>query len=194
MLVFWRIFIHLGCASPAIWLGYALTSEDASLLGSDPIKEIEHFLGYTALIIFCVMFFVGIILQLLRKNQYQILRRPLGLWTFVWAALHVTSYFMLELGQDIGLFFSELFSRPYLILGFIAFAILTLMAITSLPSLKRKLGKNWFKIHQWAYVAIVLAEVHYYWSVKGVTLAPIVIGGCVLVILLWKWLSPKFIR
>ncbi|OOF58614.1 protein-methionine-sulfoxide reductase heme-binding subunit MsrQ [Rodentibacter myodis] len=194
MLRFWQILIHLCCLSPAIWLGYALSGDNPNLLGSDPIKEIEHFLGYTAIIIFCVMFLVGIMLQVLRKNQYQILRRPLGLWAFVWAALHVTSYFMLELGQDVRLFFSELFSRPYLILGFIAFAILTVMAITSLPSLKRKLGQKWFKIHQWAYPAIGLAAVHYYWSVKSVTLAPLVIGACVFVILLWKWLSPRFLR
>lgn len=194
MLRFWRIFIHLSCISPAIWLGYVLNDDAPNLLGSDPIKEIEHFLGYTAIIIFCVMFFVGIILQLLQKNQYQILRRPLGLWAFVWAALHITGYFTLELGLDINLFFSELFTRPYLLLGFIAFAILTLMAITSLPSLKRKLGQKWFKIHQLAYLAIGLAAVHYYWSVKSVTLAPIIIGVCVLIILIWKCLSPKFIR
>ncbi|MDO4698754.1 MAG: protein-methionine-sulfoxide reductase heme-binding subunit MsrQ [Pasteurellaceae bacterium] len=181
-----RFLIHFGCALPLVWLGYVLAIGDETAFGADPIKELEHFLGYTAIIIFCLMFLLGIVLQLLNKNQYQILRRPLGLWAFAWASLHIASFLFLELGFDFNLFFSELTIRPYLIFGAIAFLILFVMAITSLPALKQKLGKHWFSIHQWAYVAIVTAFVHYYWSVKSVTLAPIVIGGVVVGIVGWS--------
>ncbi|MCK3655150.1 sulfoxide reductase heme-binding subunit YedZ [Pasteurellaceae bacterium Macca] len=186
MLVPLRIIIHLGCFAPLIWLATVLASGDETALGSDPIKEIEHFLGYTAILIFCFMFVLGIILQLLKKNQYQILRRPLGLWAFAWALLHVSSYFALELGLDFSLFISEIVNRPYLIFGGIAFGILTLMAITSLPQVKQAIGKKWFTVHQLAYPAIVLAAVHYYWSVKGITLAPIVVGVLVAAIVAWR--------
>ena len=195
MLTKLRIIIHLACFCPLIWLVSVLIDDNSNALGADPIKELEHFLGYTAIIIFCLMFLLGIFLQILNKNQYQILRRALGLWAFFWALLHVASYLVLELSFDFQLFFSELISRPYLILGSLAFLILLVMAITSLPILKRWLGKRWFHIHQWAYVAIISAAVHYYWSVKGVTLAPIVIGICVLSIVGWKysvkWLLTK---
>lgn len=54
------------------------------------------------------MFLLGIALQYLKKNQYQILRRPLGLWAFVWAALHISSYLLLELSLDVKLFLASL--------------------------------------------------------------------------------------
>lgn len=183
-----RFLIHFGCVLPLIWLGYVLAIGDETAFGADPVKEIEHFLGYTAIIIFCLMFLLGIVLQLLNKNQYQILRRPLGLWAFAWASLHVASFLFLELGFDVSLFVSELLARPYLIFGSIAFLILAMMAITSLPTLKQKLGKRWFSLHQWAYVAIVAAFVHYYWSVKSVTLAPIAVGSIITLIIAWRLL------
>ncbi|WP_301098785.1 protein-methionine-sulfoxide reductase heme-binding subunit MsrQ [Otariodibacter sp.] len=193
MLTKLRIFIHLGCILPLIWLISVLWIGDETTFGADPIKEIEHFLGYTAIIIFCIMFLLGIILQILKKNQYQILRRPLGLWAFAWAVLHVASYLFLELGLDISLFFSEVISRPYLILGTIAFAILFIMSVTSLPYIKKLLAQYWFKVHQLAYIAIGAAGIHYYLSVKGVTLAPILIGITIAFIVLWKYFGNKII-
>ncbi|WP_373767958.1 protein-methionine-sulfoxide reductase heme-binding subunit MsrQ [Glaesserella sp.] len=188
MLTLLRIFIHLGCAVPLIWLAQVLLSGNEATLGADPVKELIHFLGYGAIVIFCSMFLLGIVLQWLKKNQYQILRRPLGLWTFVWVTLHITAYLVLELGLDLSLFFSELTTRPYLILGGIAFVILTLMALTSLPALKRRLGKHWGTLHQLAYPALILAVVHYYWSVKSLTLDPIIIGLAAIFIVGMKFL------
>ncbi|MGX3021494.1 protein-methionine-sulfoxide reductase heme-binding subunit MsrQ [Ursidibacter sp. B-7004-1] len=189
MLALYRVIIHLGCFAPFVWLISVLLSGDETALGADPIKEIEHFLGYTAIVIFCMMFLLGIILQLLNKNQYQILRRPLGLWAFFYALLHVASYLVLELNLDFHLFFKELVDRPYLILGGIAFIILLVMTITSLPSIKSALGKKWFTVHQFAYLAIICAGIHYYWSVKSLTLDPIIIGGIICFIVAWRYLS-----
>ncbi|WP_150538243.1 protein-methionine-sulfoxide reductase heme-binding subunit MsrQ [Actinobacillus vicugnae] len=194
MLGLLRGIIHIGCALPLAWLSYILLSGDTEALGADPSKDLIHFLGYTAIIIFCVMFLLGIVLQILNKNQYQILRRPLGLWAFVWALLHVCGYLVLELGLDFSLFISELVLRPYLILGGVAFLVLLIMTITSVPFIKRKLGKKWFSVHQLAYPAIVFAAIHYYWSVKGVTLGPIVIGIMVAVIVLWKFAGNSILQ
>ncbi|MDH2924720.1 sulfoxide reductase heme-binding subunit YedZ [Nicoletella semolina] len=169
-----RLVIHFGCSVPLIWLTWVLAQDDVAALGADPIKELQHFLGYGAILIFSLMFLLGILLQLWQKNAYQILRRPLGLWAFFWAFLHMLSYFLLELGQDIALFGSELINRPYLILGAVALFILTMMAITSLPNIKRWLGSRWFNLHQLAYPALILATIHYYWSVKSLTLSPVI--------------------
>ncbi|WGE88979.1 protein-methionine-sulfoxide reductase heme-binding subunit MsrQ [Actinobacillus arthritidis] len=192
MLLLLRTIIHLACITPLLWLTTVLLTDNAEVLGADPGKDLIHFLGYTAIIIFCAMFVLGIMLQVLHKNQYQILRRPLGLWAFVWALLHMLSYLVLELGLDFSLFFSEISQRPYLILGVIAFIILLVMSVTSIPFIKQVLGKKWFSVHQFAYIAIV-AAIHYYWSVKGITLAPILIGLTVIVIIAWKYLGQKLL-
>lgn len=193
MLSILRTIIHLACVVPLIWVGFVLSSDDPEILGADPSKDLIHFLGYTAIIIFCVMFLLGILLQILNKNQYQILRRPLGLWAFVWALLHVCGYLVLELGLDFSLFLSEVVQRPYLILGAIAFIILLAMSVTSIPLIKQALGKKWFSVHQFAYVAIVAAAIHYYWSVKGLTLGPITIGVMVAVIVAWKYAGNRLL-
>lgn len=194
MLGVWRICIHLGCIIPFGWLGYGILTEDAAVFGSDPVKEIEHFLGYTALVIFFVMFGLGILLQLLGKNHYQILRRPLGLWAFAWAALHIGCYVWLDLGLDISLFIHEITRRPYLLMGFIAFVILSIMALTSLPRVKQTLGKMWGKVHQLAYIALVLAVIHYYQSVKSISVGAVVMTSGVMIIIFWKYAYPYFCR
>ncbi|QLB12469.1 sulfoxide reductase heme-binding subunit YedZ [Bisgaardia hudsonensis] len=191
MLTLLRLITHIACAIPLLWCGFVLIDPEATALSADPVKDLEHFLGYTAIIIFCAMFILGIILQIINKNQYQVLRRALGLWAFFWAVLHVASYLVLELGSDINLFFNEIFDRTYLILGATAFIILSIMAITSVPFIKKKLGQRWFTVHQFAYVAIILAAIHYYSSVKGIELAPIIIGITVSFILYWRFFPLK---
>lgn len=191
MLGLFRTLIHLGCSLPLMWLTWALVSGDESAFGADPSKELIHFLGYNAIVIFCVMFLLGIFLQWRQLNQYQILRRALGLWVFSYAVLHVSAFLWLELALDVRLFGQELIKRPYLILGSVAFLILAMMAITSLPSLKQKLGKRWFSLHQWSYIALAAAAIHYYWSVKSLTIAPIVVGCVTLFILAVRLIKNK---
>lgn len=186
MLILARIILHFACAAPLFWLLAALTLGDETALGADPIKELGHFLGKAALIIFCVMFLLGIVLELLQRNGWQILRRPIGLWACFWATLHLASYFLLELNRDTALFVAELTTRPNLILGAIAWLILLILSLTSLSILKQRLGKRWFSLHQLAYVAIICAGIHYYWSVKSLTIQPLVITGIITLILIWR--------
>lgn len=191
MLIPLRILLHFACLLPFGWVGYGLMIAPESVFGADPIKELIHFLGETAIMLFCSMFLLGIIVQKLGLNHYQILRRPLGLWAFFAALLHLLAYLALELGLDLALFVSELGQRPYLILGGIAFVILAIMALTSIPSLKKVLGKHWFQLHQWAYPALACATIHYYWSVKSLTLLPIIIGITTLLILSYRVFSKR---
>ncbi len=73
------------------------------------------------------------------------------------------------------------------------FIILLAMSVTSIPLIKQALGKKWFSVHQFAYVAIVAAAIHYYWSVKGLTLGPITIGVMVAVIVSWKYAGNRLL-
>ncbi|XWY20022.1 protein-methionine-sulfoxide reductase heme-binding subunit MsrQ [Bisgaard Taxon 45] len=169
MLSLLRILIHVGCFSPFVWLAVVVLSGDETQLGADPIKEIQHFLGFTAITILLLMFILGRIFRFINQPQLQVLRRALGLWAWGYAVLHVGAYFALELGYDLSLFTQELLNRSYLIMGVIALLILSLMAISSLPYLKRKMGKWWFYLHQLGYYALLLGAIHYFWSVKNVT-------------------------
>lgn len=89
-------------------------------------------------------------------------RRLLGLWCFVWATLHLTSYALLELGiHNLALLGSELISRPYLTLGIISWLVLLALTLTSTQFAQRKLGKRWQTLHNVVYLVAILAPIHY---------------------------------
>ena len=73
----------------------------------------------------------------------------------------------LELGlSNLGLLGSELVNRPYLTLGILTWLILLALAATSTLWAMRKLGAKWQMLHNFVYLAAILAPIHYLWSVK----------------------------
>lgn len=94
-------------------------------------------------------------------------RRALGLWAFAYAVLHVFVFYSLILDGDLSVFSRELVRRPYIVLGALAVLMLVALAITSNEYSMRRLRKRWKKLHQWVYVAAVLAIVHQLWQVKS---------------------------
>lgn len=186
MLSIYRLFIHSFCAMPLIWLAWMLNTGDVSQLGADPIKEMIHFFGFSAISILIVMFILGIALFLLKQPQLQILRRPLGLWSWIYVSLHICTYLALELGLSFSLFLNELLQRSYLIIGAFAFLILSLMALSSLPKLKQIMGKYWHYLHKFGYLSLFLGAIHYYWAVKNITLGSVAYLLLAILIVAWE--------
>lgn len=170
-----RFVLHSICLIPLLWLTVVLFSNDESALGADPIKELIHFLGDTAIVIFCLMYLLGIVLQRLRLTQYQILRRILGLWACAYALLHMLAFLGLELAWEFPLFLQEVGRRPYLAVGAFSLVLLVILAVSSLPILKWRLGKHWFSLQQWGYVALAAGGIHYYWSLKSLSTQPLLV-------------------
>ncbi|MDW8847543.1 protein-methionine-sulfoxide reductase heme-binding subunit MsrQ [Erwinia sp. MMLR14_017] len=159
-----KVALHLAGFLPLLWL---LLSIDQGGFSADPAKDIQHFTGRMAL-----KFLLGslLIAPLARYGKQPLLirvRRLLGLWCFAWATLHLVSYSVLELGiSNLGLLGSELISRPYLTLGIISWLVLLALALTSFQKAQRKLGKRWQTLHNGVYLVLILAPIHYLWSVK----------------------------
>lgn len=159
-----KVILHLAGFLPLLWL---LLSIDQGWFSADPAKDIQHFTGRMAL-----KFLLGslLIAPLARYGKQPLLirvRRLLGLWCFAWATLHLVSYSVLELGiANLGLLGSELVSRPYLTLGIISWLVLLALALTSFQKAQRRLGKRWQTLHNGVYVVLILAPIHYLWSVK----------------------------
>ena len=166
-----RISAHLGALLPLVWLFYAVPNHQ---LGADPVKELIHFLGLGALrlLLLCLL-----ITPLTRMSQSPLLlrlRRPLGLWCFVWASLHIMGWLVFEQALDWALIGEELLSRTYLWLGTIAWALLLLMSITSIPSLVKRMKAKWLQLHGSIYVLILMVCTHYWLSLKSGWLSPLI--------------------
>ncbi|ABR75188.1 sulfoxide reductase heme-binding subunit YedZ [Actinobacillus succinogenes] len=192
MLFFLRPLIHLLCLSPALWLSFVLYRDDASL-GADPIKEIQHFLGFTAISILLAVFLLRSLIILWQQPSLAILHRPLGSWAIFYALLHLLSYLLLELGGDLPLFFHEISRRTYLILGLLSLLILCIVPISLIPFIHRILGKNWLTMHKLVYFSLIFAVIHYFLATKSIELMPVVYSILTAVLLI-TILYQKFRR
>ncbi len=94
-------------------------------------------------------------------------RRPLGLYAFLYASIHLFIFTGLDYGFDWLLLWQEIAEKPYVIVGLSTFLILLPMAFTSYNYWKKALRKNWKRLHRLVYLAGILAVIHLAWVVKG---------------------------
>lgn len=94
-------------------------------------------------------------------------RRALGLYAFMYAAIHLLIFAFLDYQLDFSLINEIVFEKPYAFVGFLSFLILLVLAITSFKFWMKRLGKNWKLLHRLVYLAGVLVVIHFFWAVKG---------------------------
>ncbi len=105
---------------------------------------------------------------------------------------HVLSFWAFEIQFQLGLFVEELFKRPYITFGLVAFLILCALAVTSYSKIQRYLGKRWQTLHNLVYLAVCLVAVHFYWSVKSEIIEPSIYIAITLLLLYLR--QKKFRR
>jgi len=67
-------------------------------LGVNPIAEITHRTGKTAIILLMLSLAISPLRLLLSWSQINKLRRPLGLWSFAYATAHFSTFVILDYG------------------------------------------------------------------------------------------------
>lgn len=157
-----KLFVWLVIILPGLWPIWPLyVSADLSVL-ADPLKYLLHHLGFVAcLLLVAVLAFTP--LRALFPNSRLTLalqrhRRLVGVSAFVYAALHVTAHFLYQGGFAT---FATDAKKPFIITGLIAFAILLVLAATSLNRVIRALGAaRWKNLHRLAYLAAALVAYH----------------------------------
>lgn len=164
-----QVAVHVGSFLPLVWLALAIPQ---GRLGGDPVQELTHFLGKGAIHLLFLSLCVTPLAKKLKMGQLLRLRRPLGLWCFAWASLHFAVWIVLDLQFYWGLIGAEIVERNYLLVGFVAWLVLLILAITSIPKIMRRMGPRWKKLHNWIYLVAVLAPVHYLWAVKSGVIEP----------------------
>jgi sulfoxide reductase heme-binding subunit YedZ len=155
-------------------------------LGADPMKTLERTLGLWAL-----RFLVaGLAITPLRKLGGPNLvryRRTVGLLAFFYAALHVTTYVVLDQGLAFAAIWKDIVKRPYITIGMVAFLILIPLAVTSNATMIKRIGGGaWQRLHRWVYLAAAAAAVHFVMLVKAWPLEPLVYAAIVAGLLLFR--------
>ncbi|GIC78335.1 protein-methionine-sulfoxide reductase heme-binding subunit MsrQ [Moritella sp. F3] len=179
-----KAYIHVLAMMPLVYLGLAI---DADALGGDPVQAVIHFLGKGALNLLVLTLVISPLAKRYKEGLLISTRRLIGLYCFFYASLHLIAFAWLDLGWDIVLLLQELVKRPYIWLGMIAFVILFLLALTSPMYVRRKMQRNWQKLHNFIYLAALLTPLHYYLSVKSGWIEPIIYAALMIFLLKQRW-------
>jgi sulfoxide reductase heme-binding subunit YedZ len=158
-----RLVIHVLLCLPFCWL---VARGALDVLDPDPGKTLVHGLGLWALR-FLLLTLTITPLNRFTPVQWLPLRRTLGLYTLVYAVLHLFAYTFFYLGLDFSTLVRELVKRPYIIVGAIALLMLIALGVTSTKGWQRRLGRRWKILHRLVYPAAVLVVVHFAWQVKS---------------------------
>lgn len=163
-------------------------------LGIDPIRDIEHRLGRTAL----YFLIAGLcVTPLLRVSGISLMkfRRALGLLAFTYAGLHVLSWLTMDMGFLWAQMGRDIVKRPYLLLGMIGFVILLALAITSNnASIRRMGGQAWRRLHKLVYLAAPLVAFHWILALKVFPVTPGFWLAVILVLLGLRVAIPRPLR
>ena len=156
---------HIVALLPLAWLLWAYWQ---GLFIIDPIKEITTRTGKTALILLTLSLACTPAYAIFGFKQVLRLRRPLGLYAFMYAGLHFLIFVGLDYGFDLDLITLDILDQRYVLVGFAAGLLLLPLAITSTQGWRKRLGKNWKRLHRLVYLAAILAIVHFAWRVKDI--------------------------
>jgi methionine sulfoxide reductase heme-binding subunit len=159
-----QILVHIGSWVPLLVLVQNYFTNNLTV---NPIQALEIRTGDTAITLLILSLACTPLNTLFRLPQLIKVRRPLGLYAYMYASIHLMVFTGLDYGFDPGLILQTITEKPFVILGLTTFLILSVLALTSLRRYVVRLGKKWKTLHRLVYVANVLVVLHFALSVKG---------------------------
>lgn len=159
-----QVAIHLyGWSAIILLLVDVLTGN----VSANPIQEFEQRTGRHAITLLVLSLACTPLNNLFGWRELLKRRRALGLYAFMYATIHVIIFINLDYGLAWSLILQTIFEKPYIVVGVITFLMLVPLAFTSFDIWKKRLGKNWKRLHQIIYLLAPLAVLHYAWGKKG---------------------------
>jgi sulfoxide reductase heme-binding subunit YedZ len=153
------------CALPALWLLWAAVYER---LGPNPAEALIRGTGDWTLRALCLVLAVTPLRVLTRTPALARFRRLLGLNVFAYALLHLLCYAWLDMGLEVPDMARDIVKRPFILVGFAATVLLSLLAATSFHGAVRWLGaRRWQALHRAVYAVACLAILHFFWMRAG---------------------------
>lgn len=150
---------------PLAWLVWAVWFDQ---LGANPAEALIRSLGDWAL---RALVLVLAITPLRVAAGWPLLaryRRMAGLFVFFYASLHWLAYAWFDMGLVWADILADVPRRPFILVGTLAWLLLLVLALTSLPRVIRAMGAaRWRALHRAVYAVAVLAVLHFFWMRAG---------------------------
>ena len=166
-------------------------------LGANPAEYLIRSTGELALRFLCLTLAVTPLRTITKLPELLRYRRMLGLFVYFYASIHLLCYSWLDMGFEWTDIVIDIAKRPFILVGFTAFVMLTPLAGTSFNRAIRWLGaKRWQMLHRAVYGVAVLAVLHFYWMRAGKSnFAEVIVYGAILgALLLWRVWNKRFAR
>ena len=186
--------VWLLCLLPLLWLIYGAASNS---LGANPAEALIRATGDWALRFLCLVLAVTPLRVLAGLPALARFRRLLGLFTYAYLWLHLLSYAWFDMGLDLADIARDIVKRPFILVGFSAFVLLTPLALTSFNRAIKALGaRRWQLLHRAVYAVAGLAVLHFFWMRAGKNdFAEVLVYAAILGVLLgwrlWRRLSAS---
>ena len=187
-----RPLLWLFCMLPMLWLFYAAATDQ---LGANPAEALSRSTGELTLRFLCLVLAISPLRVVFGLSALARFRRMLGLFVYAYVCLHLLSYAWFDMGFDPMDMARDIAKRPFILVGFIAFLLLTPLALTSFNRAIKALGaRRWQQLHRAVYLVAGLAILHFFWMRAGKNnfgevLLYAVILGALLAWRLWRRLS-----
>lgn len=159
-----QIVTHLAAWVPLVVLVFDFVTDR---LTANPIQAAQQRTGDTALVLLILSLACTPVNMLFRLPQILRLRRTLGLYGYMYAAIHLLLFAGLDYGFNFRLILLDVGEKRYIIVGTAAFLLLSALAFTSFNVWKVRLGKTWKRLHRMVYLIDLLVVLHFGWAVKG---------------------------
>ncbi|QSI29162.1 sulfoxide reductase heme-binding subunit YedZ [Variovorax sp. RKNM96] len=153
------------CLLPFAWLAYGVAVEQ---LGPNPQEYLIRATGDWTLRFICIVLAVTPLRVTAKWNALARFRRMLGLFAYFYVVLHLLCYSWFDMGFEWGEIAKDIAKRPFILVGFSGFVLLTPLAATSFNRAIKAMGaKRWQMLHKLVYVIAGLGLLHFFWMRAG---------------------------
>jgi len=171
---------------PFAWLFYGALTDN---LGANPAEYLSRATGDWTLRFLCLTLAVTPVRVEAKLPTLQRFRRMLGLFTYFYVVLHFLAYSWFDQGFDLGDIGKDIAKRPFILVGFTAFLLLSPLAATSFNRAVKAMGaKRWQALHRLVYPIAGLGILHFFWmrAAKN-NFAEVAVYAAILAVLLgWR--------
>jgi len=185
---------------PFAWLVFGVATDN---VGANPAEYLIRATGDWTLRFLCITLAVTPLRVITGTASLARFRRMLGLFVYFYVVLHFLSYSGFDMGFDLADIAKDIAKRPFILVGFTSFLLLTPLAATSFNRAVKALGaRHWQALHKLVYLIAGLGILHFFWMRAGKrNFAEVAVYAAILAILLgWRLvrfragvLSHKFI-
>lgn len=160
-----RVVVHAGALLP---MAMIIIDNYRFNLTANPIQEITLRTGKAGLVLLVLSLACTPLNTVFGFRDALKVRRALGLYGFMYIALHLLIFVVLDYGVNLQLIAQAVVEKYYVIAGFIAFVLLVPLAFTSTRGWMKRLGQRWKLLHRLAYIAVPIGVLHFALLVKSV--------------------------